>query len=71
MAAVAPPDLLVADLTPAELWRLLVDLHSDGVPLPPLCVAGPDGFTAGQVQDLAALLAAQPARRRQAATADE
>lgn len=35
-----PPSLIVAaDLSPAELWRLLVDLHRSGVPLLPLMVA--------------------------------
>lgn len=34
-----PPTIVAADLTPAELWSLLVDLHRSGVPLPVLMVA--------------------------------
>lgn len=33
-----PPTIVAADLTPAELWSLLVDLHRSGVPLPVLMV---------------------------------
>lgn len=34
-----PPTIVAADLSPAELWSLLVDLHRSGIPLPPLVVA--------------------------------